>query len=111
MKRGHGTYEKLLEDESIDAVCIPLPAALHGRWTQAALEAGKHVTVEKPFAANAAEAERMRQRRGQRTSCHGGPPHHPSPVHVPYRRHYRHREARACPVSTGRFLRADPART
>ncbi|MBE7187600.1 Gfo/Idh/MocA family oxidoreductase [Jatrophihabitans endophyticus] len=34
----------------------PLPAALHGRRAAIALRAGKHVLVEKPFAANAEEA-------------------------------------------------------
>lgn len=50
-------YDELLADPSLNAVYIPLPAALHGRWTLAALKAGKHVLVEKPFAANAVEAK------------------------------------------------------
>ncbi|MHC6231891.1 Gfo/Idh/MocA family protein [Arthrobacter sp. MMS24-T111] len=50
-------YDELLADDSLDAVYIPLPAALHGRWARAALDAGRHVLVEKPFMANAHEAE------------------------------------------------------
>ncbi|MBG0561552.1 Gfo/Idh/MocA family protein [Actinoplanes aureus] len=57
--RVHDSYEALLADPAIDAVYIPSPAALHARWTMAALDAGKHVLVEKPFTANAAEAERV----------------------------------------------------
>ena len=37
----------------------PLPNGLHGRWTLAALDAGKHVLCEKPFTANADEAEKV----------------------------------------------------
>ncbi len=57
--RVHATYDDLLADPGIDAVYVGLPNSLHGRWTIAALEAGKHVLCEKPFAANAEEAERV----------------------------------------------------
>lgn len=57
--RVHDSYDALLGDPSIDAVYIPLPAALHARWTIAAIDAGKHVLVEKPFTSNSAAAERV----------------------------------------------------
>ena len=54
--RVHDSYEALIADPELDAVYNPLPNGLHGRWTRAALVAGKHVLCEKPFSANAAEA-------------------------------------------------------
>ncbi len=53
----HDSYDALLADPAIDAIYNPLPNGLHGRWTIAALRAGKHVLCEKPFTANADEAE------------------------------------------------------
>jgi predicted dehydrogenase len=57
--RVHGSYEALIADPELDAVYNPLPNGLHGRWTRAALAAGKHVLCEKPFTANAAEAREI----------------------------------------------------
>jgi protoporphyrinogen oxidase/predicted dehydrogenase len=43
-------FEKVLQDESIDAIAIATPASTHFPLAMAALEAGKHVFVEKPLA-------------------------------------------------------------
>jgi predicted dehydrogenase len=51
-----GSYDAIVNDPRIDAVYIPLPNGLHGRWMHRALDGGKHVLCEKPFTANATEA-------------------------------------------------------
>src|SRR5215469_9134676 len=43
-------YQALLEDEGTDAVVVATPAAQHYTLVRQALEAGKHVFVEKPLA-------------------------------------------------------------
>jgi predicted dehydrogenase len=57
--RAHGSYEALIADPDLDAVYVVLPTSFHGRWTRAALAAGKHVLCEKPFMANATEAREI----------------------------------------------------
>jgi predicted dehydrogenase len=53
----HGGYAELVADPDIDAIYNPLPNGRHAEWTLAAIAAGKHVLCEKPFTANATEAQ------------------------------------------------------
>jgi NDP-hexose-3-ketoreductase len=43
----YDSYDKLLNNDIIEAVYIPLPNALHFKWAKYALEKGMHVIVEK----------------------------------------------------------------
>ncbi|WP_331719223.1 Gfo/Idh/MocA family oxidoreductase [Streptomyces sp. NBC_00158] len=52
-------YRELLERDDVDAVYVPLPAALHAEWVEAALRAGKHVLAEKPLTTDLAATRRL----------------------------------------------------
>ncbi|MGE5147507.1 MAG: Gfo/Idh/MocA family protein [Candidatus Eiseniibacteriota bacterium] len=55
----HESVDAVLADPSIKAVMIATPAATHGALVARALEAGKHVFVEKPLCLDVTEAERL----------------------------------------------------
>ncbi len=59
IKRAIDGYEALIADPGIDLVYNALPPVEHARLSILALEAGKHVLCEKPFAMNAREADVM----------------------------------------------------
>lgn len=53
---GYGT---LLASPEIDAAYLPLPPALHAPWGKRALDAGKHLFIEKPFTTSAADTQAL----------------------------------------------------
>ncbi len=59
----HEGYEALIADPGIDAVYVPLPNHLHVEWALKALDAGKHVLVEKPLGLKAADFDAVIARR------------------------------------------------
>lgn len=54
-ERYYTDYEKLLEDEAVDAIYLALPHGLHKEWAIKAMRKGKAVLCEKPAALSAAE--------------------------------------------------------
>jgi predicted dehydrogenase len=70
--RATASYEQVLADPEVAAVAIATPAATHFDLVRAALEAGKHVLVEKPLTSSVAEAEKLvhlAQRTGLSLMC------------------------------------------
>ena len=68
-------YAEMLADPELDAVVIATPVPTHYALAKQALEAGKHVLVEKPPAMKGSEMERARRaRRRARPRAHAGPP-------------------------------------
>ena len=57
--RIHRDWHALIADPTIDAIAIATPNHLHAEIAIAALDAGKHVLVEKPMATTAADCDRV----------------------------------------------------
>jgi len=53
------SYDDVLDDPEVSAVAIATPAVTHYELVRAALDAGKHVLVEKPLTTSAAEAAKV----------------------------------------------------
>ncbi|SFC81527.1 Predicted dehydrogenase [Parapedobacter composti] len=67
-KRAHHRYpqvisynsvDELLADDKIELVIVNTPNNTHVDYAERALRAGKHILVEKPFATNSQEAEKL----------------------------------------------------
>jgi len=79
VKRCVADYRLLLEDPTIDAIAIFVPAQLHVEIALAALDAGKHLFIEKPLALTLDECDQLIERAanlplqvmlGFNTRCH-----------------------------------------
>lgn len=60
--RSESSYEAVLADPNVGAVVLATPVATHHALAVRAIEAGKHVFVEKPLAWQASEAEDLCRR-------------------------------------------------
>jgi predicted dehydrogenase len=59
LKRAYGDYQELVAADDLDVIYVATPHNLHHEGVTLALEAGKHVLVEKPIALNRAQALEM----------------------------------------------------
>lgn len=59
------SYPSVLDDPEVQGVVLATPAPLHADMAVQALEAGKHVFVEKPLALSVADAERVTRAAGE----------------------------------------------
>lgn len=57
--RAYGSYEQVVADPGVDVVYVAAPQSEHLRLGLSAIEGGKHVLIEKPFATNAADARTL----------------------------------------------------
>ena len=65
----YGSYKEALEQTDAELVYISLVNSLHGHWVRAALQAGKHVVVDKPAFLSLAETKHMVKMADQAGLC------------------------------------------
>ena len=54
------SFDEIIMDESIDAVCLAVETSAHYELAKRVIESGKHLYVEKPFTDNVAQALRLK---------------------------------------------------
>ena len=59
IRSAHGSYADLVNDPDVDIVYVAAPHSAHYPLAKLALEAGKHVLVEKPFTVTEAQAQAL----------------------------------------------------
>ncbi len=59
LDRVYDSAEKLIADDELDAICVCTPSGMHADHAVAAMEAGKHVLVEKPMEITLGACDRM----------------------------------------------------
>ena len=62
--RGTIAFDEALDDPGVAAVAVATPATSHAEIVRRALEAGRHVLVEKPLAGSVSEAVALQRSRG-----------------------------------------------
>jgi scyllo-inositol 2-dehydrogenase (NADP+) len=55
----YSSYVEMLQDESLDVICVNTPHSLHFSMCRQALERGKNVVVEKPFVVNIDQGQEL----------------------------------------------------
>ena len=68
IERRYFHFSALLEDPAVEAVAVCVPAPLHVEVALAALEANKHVFIEKPLALSLDESDRLIERAAHSSS-------------------------------------------
>lgn len=58
-KKAYGSYEEMLADPEVDLVYVATPHSHHFEHAKLCIESGKAVLCEKPFTANAKQAEEL----------------------------------------------------
>jgi len=78
-KKTFSDYDAMLADENVEAFIVAIADQFHEPTAIRAVEAGKHVLVEKPMGVNVAECERLRDAVRVRPGVHV---HQPNPGHL-----------------------------